>query len=132
MCSSPANSLNFACKLFYLPDMLETLLYVCATRLSYGTANHFNSSAIWFGSCSVVVDNACVQKSKCPLMLPCLLTTDTHKLNCSCFETPGVVSAIKAHATLLFISNVISLFIISMSLFQVSLLINVSFEPHPK
>ena len=72
-------------------------------RLPYATVNLSNSSAIWFRSSTAVVDNARVQKSECSCMLPELLTTHTHKLNCSCFETLGVVSAIKAHAMLPFI-----------------------------
>ena len=62
--------------------------------------------------------------------------TRAHKLNRSCFETPGEGSATKAYATLplikLMISNKISFLIISMSLFWMSLLMNVSFEPLPK
>ena len=38
------------------------------------------------------------------LRFPDLLTTCTHKLNCSYFEILGVVSAIKAHATLVFMN----------------------------
>ena len=72
-------------------------------RLPYATVNLSNSSAIWFRSSTAVVDNARVQKSECSCTLPELLTTHTHKLNCSCFETLGVVPAIKAHAMLPFI-----------------------------
>ena len=136
MRSSPANSLNFACKQLYLPVMLQAASYVCATRLSTGTDNLSNSSTIWFRNCSRIFENARLQKSICSPTLSDLLMTRAHKLNRSCFETPGEGSATKAYATLplikLMISNKISFLIISMSLFWMSLLMNVSFEPLPK